>query len=76
MSAEKKQVVIEILENNVEIRDWYETEHNFSLDNARDTNCSLYTTYGTGAVGDTADLILYDGLRAGVITKNQFEEVM
>lgn len=60
-----KQLVIKTLSNNEELKDWYEAEHNFSLETAESYN------YSTTTSNSITDLIIEDGIKYGVITKEE-----
>jgi len=49
---------------NTEIAAWYKTEHGVTLG---DFNTSNVTVYGGTGMGDLSDMIIQDGIEAGVV---------
>jgi hypothetical protein len=56
---------------NTDIAAWYKNEHGVTLD---DFECSNVTLYGGPGRGDLSDMIIEDGIKAGVVPSDWDDE--
>ena len=66
----KLEKVRYILTHNQEIFNWY-CKESFDMPEPDDLTYADVMTYGTGYWGDIADLIIEDGINAGVIKDDE-----
>jgi hypothetical protein len=63
--ATTRELIVHVLEHDKPLRDWFESEHGFTLDKALSCNLAKYQ--------DLVGVILADGFHDGVLTKPHME---
>ena len=63
--ASTKELVTYILDNDQEIRDWFETEHRFTREKAENADLTLYRDLVAG--------VLQEGMRKNLVSQAQVD---
>lgn len=61
--ATSRELVTHILQNNDELREWFETKHSFTIDKAKRGSLEDY--------GDLVSVIIREGVKCRIITEEQ-----
>jgi hypothetical protein len=67
MTAISKIDAVKLALNNDELRNWYATEHNLTVESFTTANVNQY---GMGGLGDMADQIISDAIEHNIINQD------